>query len=173
MAASYNLADFTRAQYIEAFVEYSERHHRDPLLQIISHPDPSLHFALNINALEFLDSKNHIGALLLANPRFLLPLFDEALVLTTKSICHTTPPTSQPLVLKEHIHARLSNLPLCPELTRYRVPLSVDVGRFLAFRLYYVANLPKGTIYFNIYTNVLLNSHAHFTWHCFMCTRCS
>ena len=34
---------------------------------------------------------------------------------------------------KPHLTARLANLPICPELTRTRVPRSADVGRFLSF----------------------------------------
>ena len=53
-------------------------------------------------------------------------------MLSRKSI-HTYSIAYYIKLLKDNVHARLSNLPLCAELTRDRVPLSIDVGRFLSF----------------------------------------
>jgi DNA helicase MCM9 len=34
--------------------------------------------------------------------------------------------------LKQHLHVRLGNLPICPELTRTKLPRASDVGHFLS-----------------------------------------
>lgn len=36
------------------------------------------------------------------------------------------------MVLKPFTHARVANLPLCPELTRTTIPRTADLFRFLA-----------------------------------------
>lgn len=36
------------------------------------------------------------------------------------------------VTLKPHVHVRMKNLPLCPELWRDRIPKSKDIGKFLA-----------------------------------------
>ena len=37
-------------------------------------------------------------------------------------------------LMKEFCHVRVTNLPVCPELTRITVPLTADVSRMVSFR---------------------------------------
>lgn len=58
---------------------------------------------------------------------------------TARAVRNWSQPQPQPLsscfprpqTLKPHIHARVSNLPICPELTRTKIPQASDIGKFL------------------------------------------
>jgi len=67
----------------------------------------------------------------IARPRQLLPVFDDAIKAAATTI-YTDHPDRDSMVWKPNLHARLSNLPICPELTRSTLPRADDIGRFLS-----------------------------------------
>jgi DNA helicase MCM9 len=69
--------------------------------------------------------------MLLQDPSRLLPLFEEAMKEAATQMYETHWDRGR-MTWKPHIHARLSNLPICPELTRTLLPRSGDVGKFLS-----------------------------------------
>lgn len=92
------------------------------------HRDNGGHYAVNVNALELLDSNATLAERLFAAPQGLLPAFDVAIgeVLLAEA---TRLGRAMPGIA---LHARISNLPICPELTRSTLPRTSDVGRFLS-----------------------------------------
>ena len=80
--------------------------------------------------------------MLLSDPSRLLPLFDEAIKEAATQIYETHWDKGN-MTWKPHIHARLSNLPICPELTRTLLPRSGDVGKFLSITGTVSANPPR------------------------------
>ena len=68
---------------------------------------------------------------MIARPRQLLPVFDDAIKAAATTI-YTDHPDRDSMVWKPNLHARLSNLPICPELTRSTLPRADDIGRFLS-----------------------------------------
>lgn len=62
-----------------------------------------------------------------------LSTFDAALCRAQKVILDSLPPADKTdLVLKPHVHARVTGLPVCPELTRDTLPRNSDIGSFLS-----------------------------------------
>ena len=116
---------------IAVFQSFLEEHHKQDILNVLLHEDPSEHFAVVVNALELFDSNMDIGQALLADPTKMLPLFDGALAQAAVGAMQEHS-TQLSLSFKPNLHVRLSNLPVCPELKRNTIPKSSDIGRFLA-----------------------------------------
>ena len=116
------------------FQSFLERHHQEGIQCILIATQAEEHYSITVNALEFFDANMHIGQILLKNPMIFLPIFDEALrksqltVLDSMALSSVT----AEMTVKQNTHVRLSNLPVCPELTRVNVPKSEDVGSFIA-----------------------------------------
>lgn len=99
---------------------------------ILSLPDPSLHYGININVMELLDSDSWIGEMCMNCPIDGLEMLDSALQL----LQHDTHEQSKKGVIKPFLHARLVGLPSCPELTKPNISCirSGDVGKLVALR---------------------------------------
>ncbi|NWX17417.1 MCM9 helicase, partial [Aegotheles bennettii] len=89
------------------FESYVLEHHREDILGILRQPDAEAHHAE------------------------VLPIFDSALRRAALAALQG-PAGPQPLSLKQNLHARVSGLPVCPELTREHIPKTRDVGHFLS-----------------------------------------
>lgn len=126
---------------IAALQLFLEEHHLRDVRHILLQDDISQHYTVTVNTLELFDSNIHISQLLIAEPIKILPLFDSALVQATMTIMQDTD-TPNNMSFKPHLHVRLSNLPVCPELKRNNIPKSSDIGKFLSisgrcYRHYY------------------------------------
>ena len=113
------------------FEKFLEKNYEKELLDILENEEEFEHYALRINALELFDTNLSVSSQLLKEPLKLLPVFDEAARSKQKHMIEEKS-TGSELVLKLHCHVRVSNLPICPELTRDKLPKSQDVGCFLA-----------------------------------------
>lgn len=126
---------------IAALQSFLEEHHLRDVRQILLQEDISQHYSVTVNTLELFDSNIHISQSLLAEPMKTLPLFDSALAQAAMTIMQDTDSPSN-MSFKPHLHIRLSNLPVCPELKRNTIPKSSDINKFLAISgtvvLYYV-----------------------------------
>ena len=93
------------------------------------------HYAIHVNALELFDSNMLVSTQLLKSPLLLIPVFEKAAVLVQQDRLRDLEPNQSDceLSVKVNCHIRISNLPICPELTRARLPQSEDVGTLLAF----------------------------------------
>lgn len=126
--------DYKEAQLI--FEGFLKTHCRDELMVIVHSENDHDHFAVHINALELFDTNMLISTRLLNMPLHLIPFFERAALAVQNEFCRGyEPDPSDPnytLSVKENCHVRISNLPICPELTRDRLPKCQDVGSFLA-----------------------------------------
>ena len=117
--------------YIAVFQAFLEEHHRDDIISVLLADDPSAQHSVVVNALELFDSNIEVSQKLLAEPNKMLPLFDGALAQAAVTIMQENV-TQISMSFKPHLHIRLSNLPVCPELRRDKIPKTSDIGRFLA-----------------------------------------
>ena len=117
------------------FQSFIERHHQDEIQSILMASNTNEHFTLNINALEFFDTNMHVGKFLLKRPLYFIPVFEESLRKTQCSIKESIilDSVSFEMSIKQNVHVRFSNLPVCPELARINVPKGEDFGKFIAF----------------------------------------
>lgn len=118
-------------EYIAVFQAFLEEHHREDITSVLVADDPTGQYCVVVNALELFDSNIEVSQKLLAAPNKMLPLFDGALAQAAVSIMQENA-TQLSMSFKSHLHVRLSNLPICPELRRDKIPKTSDIGRFLA-----------------------------------------
>lgn len=116
---------------IAVFQAFLEEHHREDIASVLLAEDPSGQYSVVVNALELFDSNIEVSQKLLAAPNKMLPLFDGALAQAAVTIMQENA-TQVSMSFKAHLHVRLSNLPICPELRRDKIPKTSDIGRFLA-----------------------------------------
>ena len=124
-------SEVTEDNYVAVFQAFLEKHHRDDIARILLSEDPSAQFSVVVNVLELFDSNIEVSQKLLAEPNKMLPLFDSALSQAAVTIMQENT-TQVSMSFKSNLHVRLSNLPVCPELRRDKVPKSSDIGCFLA-----------------------------------------
>lgn len=112
---------------------YVMEYHRSELVQILQESDTTDHYAVTINALTLFESNVMLGDLLFSQPSRMLLLFDEALQTAARDILESTSDSELVnLSLKRNIHARVTGLPVCPEITRDTIPRNADIGSFLS-----------------------------------------
>ncbi|NXF79988.1 MCM9 helicase, partial [Sclerurus mexicanus] len=115
----------------QVFESYVLEHHRDDILGILRQPDDQAHYPVVVDALTLFEANMEIGEYFNASPREVLPVLDSAL---RRAALAALQEAAEPagLSLKQHLHARVSGLPVCPELTREHIPKTKDVGHFLS-----------------------------------------
>lgn len=118
-------------EYIAVFQAFLEEHHKEDITSVLVADDPTGQYCVVVNVLELFDSNIEVSQKLLAAPNKMLPLFDGALAQAAVAIMQENA-TQISLSFKSHLHVRLSNLPICPELRRDKIPKTSDIGRFLA-----------------------------------------
>ncbi|KAK2562140.1 DNA helicase MCM9 [Acropora cervicornis] len=121
----------TEDNHVAVFQSFLEKHHRADIANVLLSDDPSAPFSVVVNALELFDSNIEVSQKLLAEPNKMLPLFDSALSQAAVTIMQENT-TQVSMSFKSNLHVRLSNLPVCPELRRDKIPKSSDIGCFLA-----------------------------------------
>eukprot|EP00039_Didymoeca_costata_P017200 m.316818 g.316818 ORF g.316818 m.316818 type:complete len:790 (+) comp16504_c2_seq9:415-2784(+) len=115
----------------DEFKDFLLDEHRDDLEQILFEKDPSSHYSVNVHVITLLDSNNDLYTRVLKNPTKFLPILDNATQKALSTILHEQT-TQNGMTSKPWVHVRLSNLPICPELTRETLPRTCDVGTFLS-----------------------------------------
>ncbi|XP_031467195.1 DNA helicase MCM9 [Phasianus colchicus] len=115
----------------QVFESYLLRHHRDDILGILRQADDEAHYPVLVDALTLFETNMEIGEYFNAFPSQVLPIFDGALRRAAMAVLQAATPSSE-LRMKPNLHARISGLPICPELTREHIPKTRDVGHFLS-----------------------------------------
>ncbi|NXC50168.1 MCM9 helicase, partial [Penelope pileata] len=115
----------------QVFESYVLQHHRDDLLSILRQQDDGAHYPVVVDALTLFETNMEIGEYFNAFPREVLPIFDAALRRAAMAALQAAAPSAE-LCAKPNLHARISGLPVCPELTREHIPKTRDVGHFLS-----------------------------------------
>ncbi|NWV09794.1 MCM9 helicase, partial [Ptilonorhynchus violaceus] len=115
----------------QVFESYVLEHHRDEILAILREADEQGHYPVVVDALTLFETNMEIGEYFNAFPSEVLPIFDSALRRAALAALQDSADPAQ-LSLKQNLHARVSGLPVCPELTREHIPKSKDVGHFLS-----------------------------------------
>ncbi|KAM6279440.1 DNA helicase MCM9 isoform 2-T2 [Porphyrio hochstetteri] len=115
----------------QVFESYVLEHHRDDILGILREADDEAHYPVVVDAMTLFETNMEIGEYFNAFPTEVLVIFDSALrrAALAELQAATTPPQ---LSMKQNLHARVSGLPVCPELTREHIPKTRDVGHFLS-----------------------------------------
>ena len=117
------------------FQGFLKQHCHSEILDLLSAEDELEHYAVHVNALELFDMNMLISTQLLKYPLELIPVFEKAAILVQRDCLRDLEPNQSEYTIsvKLNCHVRISNLPICPELTRDRLPQSKDVGTLLAF----------------------------------------
>ncbi|XP_071597165.1 DNA helicase MCM9 isoform X1 [Heliangelus exortis] len=115
----------------QVFESYVLEHHRDDILGILREADDEGHYPVVVDALTLFETNMEIGEYFNAFPGEVLPVFDSALRRAALAALQDTTDPGQ-LSVKQNLHARISGLPVCPELTREHIPKTRDVGHFLS-----------------------------------------
>ncbi|KFQ93714.1 DNA helicase MCM9, partial [Nipponia nippon] len=115
----------------QVFESYVLEHHRDDILGILREADDEAHYPVVVDALTLFETNMEIGEYFNAFPSEVLPIFDSALRRAALAVLQAAAAPPQ-LSVKQNLHARVSGLPVCPELTREHIPKTRDVGHFLS-----------------------------------------
>ncbi|XP_062835563.1 DNA helicase MCM9 isoform X3 [Anolis carolinensis] len=115
-------------QVLESYVL---EHHKNDILQILGEKDDDAHYPVIVDALTLFETNMEIGEYFNAAPNEVLPIFDNALRRAAVTIFQSISQVHG-FIIKQNLHARISGLPVCPELTREHIPKTRDVGHFLS-----------------------------------------
>ncbi|NXY82224.1 MCM9 helicase, partial [Alcedo cyanopectus] len=116
----------------QVFESYVLQHHREELLSILREAEDEAHYPVVVDALTLFEANMEIGEYFNAFPSQVLPVFDAALRRAALATLQGAPAPPPQLSMKQNLHARVSGLPVCPELTREHIPKTRDVGHFLS-----------------------------------------
>ncbi|KAK7907018.1 hypothetical protein WMY93_015630 [Mugilogobius chulae] len=128
------------------FKNYVLEHHSDDIAQVIAEAEVHTHHAVVINAMNLFEANMEVrplkhkgwddspnsGDYFNVYPSEVLALFDEVLQLTAQELSRAGQQRAAEIKSLCTLHARISGLPVCPELTRETIPRSKDVGHFLS-----------------------------------------
>ncbi|XP_060609231.2 DNA helicase MCM9 [Anolis sagrei] len=115
----------------QVFESYVLEHHKNDILQILGEKNDDAHYPVIVDALTLFETNMEIGEYFNAAPNEVLPIFDSALRRTAVTVSQSVS-QDHGFVIKQNLHARISGLPVCPELTREHIPKTRDVGHFLS-----------------------------------------
>ncbi|XP_056437679.1 DNA helicase MCM9 [Gadus chalcogrammus] len=143
----------------QMFEAYVTEHHSDDILNIVTEACEDTHHPIVIDAMTLFEANMEVGDYFNAYPTEVLAVFDEALQRTAVAVTQKALNTGGggKNQLKYHFHARITGLPVCPELTRDTIPRSRDTGHFLSV---------NGTVIRTSITKVLEYERDY------MCTKC-
>uniref|UniRef100_A0A0A9XC16 DNA helicase MCM9 n=2 Tax=Lygus hesperus TaxID=30085 RepID=A0A0A9XC16_LYGHE len=113
----------------EEFVDYAVLHHKSELERILEAGDVNGHYSISVNFVTLFETCTTLGDGILSQPTALLPLCDKALIEAQKKVKEQLKLCT--LVVKVNVHARISALPVCPELYKSVFPRNEDLGSFL------------------------------------------
>ncbi|KAM9779186.1 DNA helicase MCM9 isoform X2 [Syngnathus typhle] len=147
----------------QMFEAYITEYHLGDIIKLTATSNDDSHQPVVINAMSLFEASMEIGDYLNAYPNDVLTIFDKVLYKRAIELSknasvkhlHGLPPEEQRI--KNTLHARITGLPICPELTRDRIPRSRDVGHFLSV---------TGTVIRTSFAKVLENERDY------MCAKC-
>ncbi|XP_054578232.1 DNA helicase MCM9 isoform X4 [Eptesicus fuscus] len=115
----------------QVFESYVSEYHKNEILLILKEGDEDAHYPVVVNAMTLFETNMEIGEYFNAFPNEVLTIFDNSLRRSAMTILESL---SQPegVSMKQNLHARISGLPVCPELVREHIPKTKDVGHFLS-----------------------------------------
>ncbi|KAM6185837.1 DNA helicase MCM9 isoform 1-T1 [Rhynchocyon petersi] len=115
----------------QVFESYVSEYHKNDIHLILKERDEDAHYPVVVNAMTLFETNMEIGEYFTVFPNEVLTIFDSALRRSALTILQSL---SQPedVSMKQNIHARISGLPVCPELVRDHIPKTKDVGHFLS-----------------------------------------
>ncbi|XP_059556166.1 DNA helicase MCM9 isoform X11 [Myotis daubentonii] len=115
----------------QVFESYVSEYHKNDILLILKENDEDAHYPVVVNAMTLFETNMEIGEYFNAFPNEVLTIFDNSLRRSAMTILESL---SQPegVSMKQNLHARISGLPVCPELVREHIPKTKDVGHFLS-----------------------------------------
>ncbi|XP_045916789.1 DNA helicase MCM9 isoform X2 [Micropterus dolomieu] len=120
------------------FETYLREHHHGDILQRIADTNEETHHPVVVNAMTLFEANMEVGDYFNAYPNDVLAIFDKVLHRTAVELSdssspkHYGGPRTKEQRMRHTIHARITGLPVCPELTRDTIPRSRDVGHFLS-----------------------------------------
>ncbi|XP_077366495.1 DNA helicase MCM9 isoform X2 [Festucalex cinctus] len=123
------------SQNFEAFI--AEYHHGD-IIELTAATGDDRHQPVVINAMTLFEANMEIGDYFNAYPSDVLTIFDKVLHKAAIEVSKNAPAKHsnglcpQEQRMKNTLHARITGLPVCSELTRDTIPRSRDVGHFLS-----------------------------------------
>jgi len=103
-------------------------------IHLLDAPDPTSHFSVELDMIELLNHNMILGHLILLYPAELLPMCDEALRRRQSEIFAPFQGNDFLKSVKPFVHARIVNLPLCPEVTKRSLPSVADFGRLISIQ---------------------------------------
>ena len=127
-----NEDDIDPKETLSVFESFLLKQHEDDIVDILLAENGNEHYAVHLNALDLFDSNMTTSMQLIREPMKLLPIFDQAFIQAQLSTIRKYETSMSNLLIKYNCHVRISNLPICPELVRDRLPKSKDVGSFVA-----------------------------------------
>uniref|UniRef100_A0A3Q2XK49 DNA helicase MCM9 n=1 Tax=Hippocampus comes TaxID=109280 RepID=A0A3Q2XK49_HIPCM len=122
----------------QMFEAYISEYHQDDMVKLLAASSDDSHRPVVINAMTLFEANMEIGDYFNAYPSDVLTIFDKVLHKTAmelsgnasvKRLDGLRPRQPQ---MNHTLHARITGLPVCPELTRDTIPRSRDVGHFLS-----------------------------------------
>ncbi|XP_053301649.1 DNA helicase MCM9 isoform X5 [Pleuronectes platessa] len=120
------------------FETYLTEHHHGDILQLIADANEETHHPVLVNAMTLFETNMEVGDYFNAYPNDVLAIFDKVLQRTAMdlsqnaSLKHFEGQRTKEHRMRNTLHARITGLPVCPELTRETIPRSRDVGHFLS-----------------------------------------
>ncbi|XP_051234507.1 DNA helicase MCM9 isoform X2 [Dicentrarchus labrax] len=120
------------------FETYLTEHHHEHILQLVADTDEETHHPVVINAMTLFEANMEVGDYFNAYPNDVLAIFDKVLQRTAVELSENASPKrrggqrTKVHRMRRTPHARITGLPVCPELTRETIPRSRDVGHFLS-----------------------------------------
>ncbi|KAL6046116.1 hypothetical protein STEG23_023660 [Scotinomys teguina] len=115
----------------QVFESYVSEYHKNDILLILKEGDEDAHYPVVVNAMTLFETNMEIGDYFTVFPNEVLTVFDSALRRSALTILQSLP-EPEGFSMKQNLHARISGLPICPELVREHIPKTKDVGHFLS-----------------------------------------
>ncbi|XP_008005409.3 DNA helicase MCM9 isoform X2 [Chlorocebus sabaeus] len=115
----------------QVFESYVSEYHKNDILLILKERDEDAHYPVVVNAMTLFETNMEIGEYFNMFPNEVLTVFDSALQRSALTILQSLS-QSEGVSMKQNLHARISGLPVCPELVREHIPKTKDVGHFLS-----------------------------------------
>ncbi|KAM9356307.1 DNA helicase MCM9 [Pholidichthys leucotaenia] len=120
------------------FETYLMEHHHSEILQLLTDADEETHRPVVVNAMTLFEANMEVGDYFNAYPFDVLATFDQVLKRKSSELSDSVSLRQdggqriKEQNLRHTLHARITGLPVCPELTRDTIPRSEDVGHFLS-----------------------------------------
>ncbi|XP_067338365.1 DNA helicase MCM9 isoform X2 [Channa argus] len=117
----------------QVFETYLTEHHHGDILQLFADANEETHHAVVVNAMTLFETNMEVGDYFNAYPKDVLAIFDKVLNRAALELLgdHGGQRAKEQR-MRHALHARITGLPVCPELTRDTIPKSRDFGHFLS-----------------------------------------